>query len=333
MRAARLAVAWVGVLVLEATAASAPVDPAPAPAPSADEPRPVSGPAKIELGDDLVLDLPADMGYFERVAGKKLMEKMGNQVDDSFRGLVFPRDAGWLIELEYVGDGYVKDDDAADFKSDEILKSIQESTEGANDFRKRQGFPALHVEGWTEPPRYERAQHHLIWGIRGKHDDGTSASINFYTRVLGRKGYVALNLMDDPETIEKSKVQGLAILRATTFKPGARYEDFDKKKDKVAEYGLAGLVLGGAGVAVLKLAKVGLIAKFGGKLLILLLAAKKAVVLFFVGAGAWFKRLFARRKRGAPEAPDAPPPAEPPTVEPPRTEPPTVEPSAKPPAP
>ena len=40
--------------------------------------------------------------------------------------LVFQRDASWLIELEYVGDGYVKDDDAADLKPDDILASPSE---------------------------------------------------------------------------------------------------------------------------------------------------------------------------------------------------------------
>src|SRR5262245_45092418 len=83
-------------------------------APPGDQPRPQLGPKKIELGDDLVLDLPENMGYFDRDAGKKLMEKMGNRVGDSFRGLVFKRDGDWLIELAYVGDGYVKDDDAAE---------------------------------------------------------------------------------------------------------------------------------------------------------------------------------------------------------------------------
>jgi uncharacterized membrane-anchored protein len=286
---------------------------------AADEPRPELGPKKVDLGDDLVLDLPEGYGYFNRADGKKLMEKMGNQVDDSLRGLVVKRGAGWLMELEYVGDGYVKDDDAAELKPDDMLSSIKEATEEANEFRQKQGFPAIHVDRWTEPPRYDRTVHHLIWGIEGKHDDGSSASVNFYTRVLGRRGYVALNLMDDPDKIDASKVDGLVVLRATTFKPGARYEDFDKKSDKVAEYGLAALVLGGAGAAALKLAKVGLLAKFGGKLIALLIAGKKLVVLFFVGIAAWVRKVFGRKPAAAPAVaasrpppPDAPPPAAPP---------------------
>ena len=273
--------------------------------------KPKLGPAKIDLGDNLELDLPAEMGFFDRAAGKALMEKMGNQVGDELRGLVFKKDADWMMEIEYVGDGYVKDDDAADLDPDKILSSIKEGTEEANEFRKQRGFSAVHVEGWSEPPHYERGEHHLIWGIKGKHDDGTPASTNFYTRVLGRRGYVALNLMDDPATIEASKVEALAVLKATTFKAGARYQDFDAKTDKVAEYGLAALVLGGAGVAAVKLVKVGLLAKFGAKLLALLIAGKKLIVLALVGIGAALKSLLGRRKKddGAPPPPSEPPPA------------------------
>ncbi|HVU53153.1 MAG TPA: DUF2167 domain-containing protein [Polyangia bacterium] len=287
--------------------------------------HPKLGPQKIDLGDDLVIDLPEGMAYIDRVEAKRLMEKMGNRTDASLRGLVFGRDKSWVMVFEYVGDGYVKDDDAADLKPDEILQSIKEGTEQENEFRKEKGIPLIHADGWTEPPRYDRAVHHLIWGIRGKDDDGKISSINFYTRVLGRHGYVALNLMDDPKTIEASKVDGLALLRATTFKPGARYEDFDKSHDKVAEYGLAALVLGGAGAAALKLAKVGLLAKFGGKLIAILIAAKKLVVVFFVGVGAWLKRVFGGKRASEslaappptavpfdPPPPMAPPPAGPP---------------------
>ena len=315
-----------------APAAAEPAAAAPAQQDEADEPKndadkthPELGPKKIEIGDDLVLDLPANMAFVNREEGKKLMEKMGNRTDDTLRGLVFGREKSWVMVFEYVGDGYVKDDDAADLKPNDILESIKEGTEKENEFRKEKGIPAIHADGWTEPPHYERAVHHLIWGIRGKDDGGKIASINFYTRVLGRRGYIALNLMDDPETIDAAKVDGLALLRATTFKQGSRYEDFDKGKDKVAEYGLAALVLGGAGAAALKLAKIGLLAKFGGKLIAILIAAKKLVVLFLVGIGAWFKKMFGSKRASenlvappptavpyTPPPPMAPPPAGPP---------------------
>jgi uncharacterized membrane-anchored protein len=276
--------------------------------------RPQIGPKKIDLGDDLVLDLPENYGYFDRDQGKKLMEKMGNPVDDSLRGLVFAKDTTWLMVLKYVGDGYVKDDDAADLKPDDILDSIKEGTEQSNEFRKQRGMPAMHVVGWTESPHYERAQHHLVWGIKGT-EEGGGESTNFYTRVLGRRGFASLNLIDDAKTIDAAKPDGLVVLRATTFKPGARYQDFDAKSDKVAEYGLAALVVGGAGVAALKLAKVGLLAKFSGKLLALIFAAKKLIVLALVGVGAFLKKLFGGKSQQPPPA-EGPPPAAPPPAAP-----------------
>lgn len=48
------------------------------------------------------------------------------------------------------------------------------------------------------------------------------------------------------------------ILPKLTVKSGERYEDFNASTDKISEYGLTGLILGGAGLAVAK--KVGLLA-------------------------------------------------------------------------
>src|SRR5436305_1592549 len=97
---------------------------------------------------------------------------------------------------------------------------------------KHPAKPAAKTAEEAEAPPDERAAHHLVWGIKLHDVEGTA--INFYTRVLGRRGFVALNLIDDPERIATSKTEALALLKATTFASGARYEDFDKKTDKIA---------------------------------------------------------------------------------------------------
>src|SRR5262249_61752461 len=86
----------------------------------------------------------------------------------------------------------------------------------------------------------------------------------------------------------------------TRWDPGARYEDFQEGKDRVAEYGLAALVAGGAGAAALKLVKVGLLAKFGTKLLALLIAGKKLIFVAVAGLAALVKRPVG--KKAAPPA-------------------------------
>ena len=279
---------------------------APAPDQSESKPfKPVLGPQTIELGHDLVLALPADYLFLDAPQAKRLMEKNGNFWNDNLLGVVAKREADWLVTFRFTEDGYVKDDDAEKIDADDLLKEIREGTDEANKQRAERGFKALHVQGWSDPPRYQRDQHHLVWGLRALSDGETAESINFNTRVLGRKGFVALNLVDAADAIEASKPAAAALLAATTYKPGFRYQDFDGKTDKVAEYGLAALVLGGAGVGALKLVKVGLLAKFGAKLIALLIAFKKGLVLLLLGAGAFIKRLLGRKQNGAPAAPPA----------------------------
>jgi uncharacterized membrane-anchored protein len=253
------------------------------------------GPMKVDLGHDLDIDLPEGYGFLGMPEAKRLMEKLGNFHNETLLGLVTAKreDAQWLITIRYEDAGYVKDDEKID--ADALLEAIREGTEEANKEREEHGFAALHVGGWAEPPRYDKAAHHLVWALTASSADG--ASVNYNTRVLGRRGFVALNLLTDPAELAANKPEAHKILAATHYRAGARYEDFDSSKDKVAEYGLVGLVLGGAGLGAAKLVKVGILAKLGKGLLALLVAGKKAIVALFVGAAALFKKIFGGNKK------------------------------------
>ena len=80
--------------------------------------------------------------------------------------------------------------------------------------------------------------------------------------------------------------------RAAEFQPGSRYADYQAGTDKEAEYGLAGLVAAGAGIAVAKkVGLIGIILAFGKKFLFVILAVA-------AGLGAWARRKF---RGGEPE--------------------------------
>lgn len=286
----------------KAAAESAPAAPGP------DDIVPQRGPKTVDLGNNLTLRLPEGYVFLDRANAGKMMDRMGNKPDEDTVGIIAKDQASWWILVSYDAEGYVKDDDAQKMDNDAILKAIKEGTEESNKYRAQRGFPAVHVDGWTESPRYDRAAHHLVWAIQGTSTRGSS--INFNTRVLGRYGYASLNLIDAPENIEASKPEVQRMLAATTFNDGARYQDVDVKHDKVAEYGLAALVAGGAGAVGLKLVKIGLLAKFGGKLIALLIAGKKALVLLVLAVGGGIKRMLGIKRKAPPMAPpsDTPPP-------------------------
>ena len=135
--------------------------------------------------------------------------------------------------------------------------------------------------------------------------DADGSSINLSTRVLGRHGYVSVTLLADPGKVSAYRGDGKGFVEATTLTPGNRYSDFDGSKDKVAEYGLAGLIVAGVGVGVAKAAKVGLLAAFWKPILAFLVAAKKAVIAGVVAIVALVKKIFGGKRGDKSAAPTA----------------------------
>jgi uncharacterized membrane-anchored protein len=248
------------------------------------------GPKAIELGHGAKLDLPESHAFLAQPEAGQLMEKMGNLYNDDLLGLVVSKNAAdeYIVTLRYEESGYIKDDEELDGK--ELLESIQEGEEAYNEERKKLGFTPIHAAGWDEEPHYDKVKHELIWGLRIEASDG--GSINYNTRILGRNGYLSLNLVTDKEHLAEYKPAGALLLSKTGFEPGKRYADFNSSTDKVAEYGLTGLVLGGAGVGLAKAAKIGLLAKFGKVLIGLLVAGKKFIVLAAIAIFALVRALF-----------------------------------------
>jgi uncharacterized membrane-anchored protein len=252
------------------------------------------GPKPIDLGHGIKLDLPEGNAFLAQPEAGKLMEKMGNLHNDDMLGLVVStNDADeYLVTLDYEDTGHIKDDESLDGK--ELLESIREGEEEYNEERKKLGFNAIHAAGWDEEPHYDKQKHELIWGLLVESADG--GSINYNTRILGRTGFVSLNLLTDKQHLAQYKPAGALLLSKTRFEAGKRYEDFNSSTDKVAEYGLTGLVLGGAGLGLAKIAKIGLLAKFGKGLIALLIAGKKVIVAGAIALGAGLKSLFKKKK-------------------------------------
>jgi uncharacterized membrane-anchored protein len=273
---------------------AAPAEAPPEPGASGGEIPWQPGPKPIDLGHGAKLDLPDSHAFLAQPDAGKLMEKMGNLYNDDLLGLVVSKNETdeYLVTLRYEESGYIKDDEALD--GQELLEAIREGEEEYNAERKKLGFTPIHAAGWDEQPHYDKQKHQLIWGLIIEAPDG--GSINYNTRILGRAGYISLNLVTDKQHLAEYKPAGALLLSKTGFSEGKRYENFDSSTDKVAEYGLTGLVIGGAGFGLAKAAKLGLLAKFGKGFIALLIAGKKLIVPLLIAAGAGLKAVLGRKK-------------------------------------
>jgi uncharacterized membrane-anchored protein len=245
------------------------------------------GPADIALKNQATLKLPAGYVFIPQPEADQMLRAMGNSADPTRLGIIFPPDGlGGFVVARYINSGYVKDDEARDWKSEQMLQQLKEGTEEGNKERAELGIPAMQLVGWVQPPQYDDKSHRLVWSVESK-QKGAAADerhgINYNTFVLGREGYISLNLVTDLKTVERDKAAATALLGATSFNAGKSYAEFNASTDKVAEYGIAALV---AGVAAKKLGFFALLAVFAAKFAkIIALAA----VALFVGLAKLFK--------------------------------------------
>ncbi len=244
------------------------------------------GPAHVDLGTDIAqIDLPDGYLFAGPDDARAILRGLGNRPSGRELGLLVPdaEDQDWFVVFSWQPIGYVKDDEKDKIDADALLKSLQESTEEGNAWRKENNIPALHVIGWAEPPRYDERTNNLVWATLAE-SEGGDKSVNYNMRLLGRRGLVSAVLVESPDLLAKSKPFAFAAIDKFSFKQGSTYAEW-RQGDKVAQYGLTALVAAGAGAAGVKLGLFGLIAKFFAKSAKLIVAA--AVAVFAALGKAW----------------------------------------------
>lgn len=230
-------------------------------------------------------------------AKKVLTEGWGNPPEavEGVLGMIFPHGKtfldgdAWGAVITYEKTFYVSDKDVAKSDYDKLLTDMQSGETDENAQRKKSGFEPVHLVGWAEAPSYDKAQHNLIWARDIKFGDAPNGdTLNYDVRHLGRQGVLSLNIIANMAQLPEVREAAHGVASTAEFTPGARYVDY-KQGDKVADFGLIGLVAAGAGLLVAK--KAGLLA------LILLFAKKGMIVLLAAGAaiGNWARRLFGRK--------------------------------------
>jgi uncharacterized membrane-anchored protein len=243
--------------------------------------------AKVAVPDSLSYYGPKD-------AKTVLVTLWGNPpTDTELLGLLLPAGKSplekdtWGVVIDFEKSGFVKDDDAAKINYDDLLKDMKASSVEANKAREKAGYPTVELVGWATPPHYDAATKKIYWAKDLKFGGDPEHTLNYFIRVLGRRGVLNLNVVGGMSQLEEIEKATPTILAAVEFTDGNRYADFSPGSDKVATYGLAGLVAGGV------LAKTGVLKG----LLAALIAGKKFVVVGAIALFAFVKKLFGKKEQ------------------------------------
>jgi uncharacterized membrane-anchored protein len=261
---------------------------------------PVAGPTTVPLKEaDATIKLPAGFAFIPKEEAIKALEEEGSG-GEGVQGIILPtaKDGNnWIVVCRFDDSGYVNDDDANKLNPDDILKSYKEGTAEQNEVRKEKGIPPVYVSGWAEKPHYDKSKHQVIWAIQGKDEDTAESpvvTVNYNTRILGRRGVLSMNLVTDPDKVELNKTKVGALLDQTSFNKGADYKDYIAGKDKSAGYGLAGLILGGGALAAA--AKLGLLGGLWKWGIGLILVFKKFAIIGIAAIAGLIGKFFKGKK-------------------------------------
>jgi uncharacterized membrane-anchored protein len=241
------------------------------------------GTAAAPIGNDLAeIDLGEGHIYLDQAGTREFLELTQNPTSGAEMAVVAPAtDAEqWFLVFEWNEIGYVKDDEKDELDADAMLESIRKGTEAGNEERTKRGWPAMEIVGWQQEPHYDTTSNHLTWAILGASEG--QQSVNRMVKLLGRKGVMTVTLVAAPEEIATASAHVDKLLGAYRFRPGKTYAEYLPGKDTVAEMGLKGLILGGAGAVLIKS---GVLAKFW-----------KVIVVGIAGLGGGIARLFGRNK-------------------------------------
>jgi uncharacterized membrane-anchored protein len=245
----------------------------------------IEGPAKVDLAKVANVQLAQNFIFANAKDTAALMEYLGEPEDSDYAGLITSAsNEEWYVLFYYDPIGYVKDAEKEALDSAKILETIKQGTTEANKIRIKNGVSALNILGWYEEPHYDAKTHNLVWAVLGEDADTREPVVNYNTRVLGRYGYMAVNLVSDPESL-KTYIGNLdTIVSNFSWNQGKGYAEW-VSGDKVAEIGLTALIAGGAGAVA---AQTGLLAKIWKFLVAGVLA---------VGAAIWrfVKRIFGKK--------------------------------------
>jgi uncharacterized membrane-anchored protein len=240
-----------------------------------------SAPQSGRISTEATVTLVGDLRYLDTDASSRFLVMNGNPPQAGLY-TVAPRIPVWFAILSYDPSGYLRDDETID--PDALLQTLKKNNVVDNEERARLNLQSLTLEGWSVPPHYDAITKRLEWGTKFRSPDG-NYTVNYSTRLLGRNGVIHATLVTAPETLDNDVKAFKAALTHIEFNRGSRYAEF-RQGDKVAEYGLAALIVGGAAAAAAKSGAGKALFKFIG---VGILAAAAAV-------WSWIKSLFSKKK-------------------------------------
>ena len=242
----------------------------------------IYGPKEVTLGGIAKFKVPEGYMFLEPEDTAKLMEIYHNPPSYKDEYYFGPKNFKWFGIFSYEDTGHISDKEEID--ADSLIEKIKEGNEEANKFREEKGWAPIHITGWRYRPFYDKKTKRLSWAIDA--ESKNHLITNYNTRILGRTGVTSAILVVNPAKLDEVVDTFNNVVNGYEFNDDKKYSAF-REGDKVAKYGLAALIAGGAAAIA---TKKGLWAS----LAIAIKAFWKFIVAGIIAVLSFFKNIFKR---------------------------------------
>ena len=206
----------------------------------------------VSLQDGIAtLDVPSGYKFLNAEQSNYVLTELWGNPPEETLGLLFPEDVSpvsdnfsYVVEITYSEEGYIDDEDAEDLDYDDLLEEMQSDAQESNEQRKELGYQTIELVGWASEPFYDSENKKLHWAKELRFSENELNTLNYNIRVLGRKGYMNLNVIGDMTALPQVKSDINIFLDNVHFTDGNTYSDFNPDLDEVAAYGIGGLIAG-----------------------------------------------------------------------------------------
>lgn len=197
------------------------------------------------------IKVPEGYKFLNAEQSNRVLTDLWGNPPSEVLGMLFPKNIDpisenftYAVEITYSDEGYINDDDAKDIDYDELLSEMQSDADAANEEREKLGYPTIELIGWASKPFYDETSKKLHWAKELNFGGDSINTLNYNIRVLGRSGFLNLNAIGTIDVLPQFKNDVDQILNSITFSEGNTYADFNPDIDKVAAYGIGGLIAG-----------------------------------------------------------------------------------------
>lgn len=199
-----------------------------------------------------VLEVPAHFRFVDHDALQGLYEEIGGSPEASSVGWLVHEsvelgsDDAWFVEVQWLGDGYVRDNGFATRTGAQLLVDAQDAAARLSE-RRDEGEPAFRLVRYVDVPSFDVGRDSATWVEELAYEGADEHRLDCYALKLGRHGVLLFSILEIGVERRELCLRSVRLAAGRTrFEPGRTYADHSRLFDRKAAYDLAAVVSGAA---------------------------------------------------------------------------------------